>query len=80
MAKQSVADEAVCCFCIEPLGGREPHERTLTINTTNGELYVVKYHENCYRAWLGDNYVARRSSHLAETARVYRLQRLLALI
>ena len=55
MAKQSVADEGVCCFCVKPLDRLESQQRTATIKTTEDEIYVVEYHEHCFREWIGEN-------------------------
>jgi hypothetical protein len=54
VAEQSVdfADEGTCCFCRKPLDCCESEQRTLKMSTTDGESYLVAYHEHCFREWL----------------------------
>jgi hypothetical protein len=72
MPNQSVADEGVCCFCTKPLNRLESQQRTATVKTTGGELYVVEYHEHCFREWLGENQATAPLS-LDLNGRVFRL-------
>jgi hypothetical protein len=46
------ADEHNCCFCKKPPDRRDSEPRTLKMSTTDGESYLVSYHEHCFREWL----------------------------
>ena len=69
VAKQSVdsSDDGTCCFCRKPLDRPESQQRTLKMSTTDGEAYLVAYHEHCFREWLeGAEPVAPRSAQMSK--------------
>ena len=45
-----------CCFCGKPLVNvtEETEKQTLTIETTEDEALVFRYHEACFQEWLGN--------------------------